>query len=1160
MAERKPSLQNRIRARQEGTFVGRAEPLAQFEHNLALPVDDVRRRFVFSVHGAAGIGKTSLIGQWRQLAESRGCATGYVGTADDVLSALGLLATTLAESGAECTTLSRKLAQYRKDLRTVDSDPNTPAGISSLLTRSTARIVLRATSDIPLIGAITDEIDKDEAALQADQLRAFLARRFGRRHDLDLLLSPVEVLSQALATDLRQVGRRRPLVLFFDAFEATGAFLNSWILHLLDGRYGDLPEDIVLVLSGQEPLAPNLWAGYLGIRADVELQVFTPAEARELLAAEGIVDPSTVARLLELSGRLPVLVAMLAASAQDGTAGSSDATGTAIDRFLASVHDPARELAAQAASLCRRLDRETAAIASGATADFDWLRRLPFVVAQQDGYYYHPVVRTMMIRSFRRTDPDKWPDRHRALADHYRRRHEDLELPAREQWTDERWRDLKLEETYHDLCAAGTPVLRDAVHGLIDVYHLTGNSAVRWARTIAQAGDDSGIEELRVRGEELVRRLTGEPGDVVTLLGRLAGDRSLDELHRGNAWFQRSQLQTRLGDHTAALRDLDQADLFGVIAASKELRGQIHADLGEYDQALLHLDEAARLAPQYVLVFITRSEVHQSLKHYDAALADINHALELRPADSALLASRGLLYLDLDRTSEAKADLDQAVAQAPTEPTWLLWRSMLFLKDMRIIEALADLDRAVELDPSSAEARTERAVLYGILGRSAEDPGLDPALDVEVTFARAMGHLVSGDPAQGVADLSRLIESNPDHPLPYYGRGSLFRSMKRLDDALRDLDRAIELDPEPASSLTERAEVYAELEQFEPALADLDRALAFEPESVTLWTTRALMNDRAGRRDAALADLHRAAELDPDAGEVVTTRRSLRAGHGDHAEELRELDRAVARNPDDLPMLIQRADARFHRGQYAGALEDFDRVLRILPENHPLRAFRARTLHLLGDTAGARRDFDRALKADGHVPAAIRMRARFLYRVGDYAAAVDDYSRAFRLSENSAYSLIGRGQTYLAIGRYADALADFERAAGFDPVEGWAFYGQALSWWNQGAGDRVLPLLEAAVASVVGRLSELAGPLPDDVPGQLDALCGLGTKDRDRLELVLFATALGETQAASRLLADVLAAGTAVYAIPEVIDELTELGHFIGTDMVAPLIEQLTRR
>ncbi|MER7249722.1 tetratricopeptide repeat protein [Kribbella sp. NPDC000426] len=1163
MAEPKPSLQDRIRARQEGAFIGRAEPLAQFERNLTLPVDDGRRRFVFAVHGAAGVGKTSLVGQWRQLAESRGYATGYVGSGYDVLSALEQLTTSLAASGLECTTFGRRLAQYRKDRRAVDSDPNAPAGMSSLLTRSATRIALRAAGDLPFVGAFTDEIDKDEAAVQADQVRAFLARRFGRRHDLDLLLSPVDVLSRAFVTDLRQAARRQPSVLFFDAFESTGRYLNGWLLQLLDGRYGDLPEDIVLVVSGQEPLDANLWAGYLTIRADVELQVFTAAETHQLLAAHGIVDPATVELIIGLSGRLPVLVAMLAAAAKDGTIRASDSTGTAVERFLHGVSDLDRQRAAQAAALCRRLDRETVAIASGAAADFDWLRRLPFVVAQPDGYYYHDVVRTMMIRSYRRTDPDDWPARHRALAEHYRRRQDALDLPVFERWRDDRWLDLKLEETYHDLCAAGTPALRDSLHGLIDVYRRTSDGAVRWARTIAQAGDDSGVEALRTTGADLTRRLTGEPADVIALLGQLAGDRSLDDQHRWYGWFLRSQLQTRSGDHAAALLDLDHADEFFPGAATKELRGQIHADLGEYDQALLHLDEAARLDPQYGMVFTTRSEVHRLLEQYDAALEDINRALELRPADPALLAGRGALYLDLDRTSEARADLDHAIALAPAEPTWLLWRSHLFLRSGRFTEALADVDRAVELDPSSTEARGERALLSGILGRTEPDPGFDPGFDpelqIEVAVARAMGRLVSGDASDTVPDLSRLIESNPDNPLLYYGRGSVFRSLGRFDEALADLGRAIELDPEPLPALAERAEVYTELSRFDEALADLDRALGSEPHSVELWTTRAQLNNRAGRREAALADLDRAAGLAPDSGEVMLTRRLLGADAGDPDEAMRKLDRAIARNPDDMPAVIERAQTRLQRGRYAAAIEDFDSILRFLPNNHAVHALRAHALYLLGDTAAARREFDRAVQLTGRNGSVLAMRGRFHYRTGDHQAALGDYTRAVELLPTRPHVWIGRGRAGLALGRYADAAADFERAAVLEPVEGWAFYGQALTWWYRGAADRVPPLLQSAVAASIGRMSDLSGPLPDDLPGQLDALHGLVPKYRDCLELVIFATGLGETPAASRLLAAVLRSGTAVDAVKGMRQDVSELGRFVGADAVAPLIEQLSR-
>ncbi|WP_207386530.1 hypothetical protein [Protofrankia symbiont of Coriaria ruscifolia] len=68
MSERPRSLQDLIRGRQERVFVGRCEQLELFETNLGLPVDDPRRRFLFSLHGNAGIGKRFLVRQFARMA------------------------------------------------------------------------------------------------------------------------------------------------------------------------------------------------------------------------------------------------------------------------------------------------------------------------------------------------------------------------------------------------------------------------------------------------------------------------------------------------------------------------------------------------------------------------------------------------------------------------------------------------------------------------------------------------------------------------------------------------------------------------------------------------------------------------------------------------------------------------------------------------------------------------------------------------------------------------------------------------------------------------------------------------------------------------------------------------------------------------------------
>ena len=118
MGERPRSLQELIRARQARVFVGRREQLRMFEDNLGLPVEDPRRRFLFSVFGDAGIGKSFLVRQLARVAGERGWLTGYVDHgAADVPETMAALVGELTRGGARCREFDDRFEAYQQRRR-----------------------------------------------------------------------------------------------------------------------------------------------------------------------------------------------------------------------------------------------------------------------------------------------------------------------------------------------------------------------------------------------------------------------------------------------------------------------------------------------------------------------------------------------------------------------------------------------------------------------------------------------------------------------------------------------------------------------------------------------------------------------------------------------------------------------------------------------------------------------------------------------------------------------------------------------------------------------------------------------------------------------------------------------------------------------------------
>jgi hypothetical protein len=159
--------------------------------------------------------------------------------------------------------------------------------------------------------------------------------------------------------------------------------LDQWLRILYAGRYGDLPETLVTTISGQKPLDPNVWGEYLPVIADISLEPFSEAEARQFLASKGITDETTIQVILTLSGRLPLWLATLADARSQGSAEIGDPSGNAVERFLKWEDDPARRSIAIAAALPRVLNQDVlAVITPGDTARelFGWLRGFAFRV------------------------------------------------------------------------------------------------------------------------------------------------------------------------------------------------------------------------------------------------------------------------------------------------------------------------------------------------------------------------------------------------------------------------------------------------------------------------------------------------------------------------------------------------------------------------------------------------------------------------------------------------------------------------------------------------------------------------------------------------------------------------------------------------------------
>ncbi|MER8067342.1 tetratricopeptide repeat protein [Streptomyces sp. NPDC094034] len=932
MARAQVSMAELIRRRRRARFVGRRDELGAFRANFDVPPDDDRHRFLFHIHGNAGVGKTFLVRELEQTARERGALTCYIDeSVSSVPEAMAVLGEQLAGQGQPLKQLDRLLATYRQRRHEAESSsvalvdqtepqspqsqqfpqfpqsvgPRQPPQPSAASTAAVTAGVI-GLGMVPVVGAFAGALDTAQLAAGADRLRATLSARFRDQEDVQLVLAPDRVLTPVLVTELAEVARRVPwIALFFDTYERTAPFLDAWLRDLMTTeRYGALPAQVIVTLAGQRPFDAARWGGFADFMTDQRLEPFTEHEARQLLTAKDVTDETVVEEVLRLSGGLPVLVSTLAENQPADRADVGDPSATAVERFLKWEQDPVRRAAALACALPRRLDEDIfrAAAPEDAAGLYDWLRALPFVTRKDTGVAYHGVVRAPMLRLQRTRSPRGWSERHAALAGCFARWREETEagLRADEVWESAQWRAQRFEETYHALCAGPRAALAEALRDVVEGCRESQAAARRAAQVLAEAGEDTDDAVARDWGRRLTAALDDEEEGIRAALGLLLDGNGLDTRGRAAAHTVRGRELRGAGEYAQALAEYDRSLALDPDEPTTHYgRGQAHQLNGDPVRALADLRRADELAPDTPWILDEYGETLRLAGRREEAVELLDRALALDPTNAYALACRGVAQHGLGRHSAALADLDRAL-ELDVEYLWALARRARVLRDIGESDrSFADLDRAVELAPDSAWIASERGEAYRLTDRNEEaERELTRALAIDAGHISARAgrgavrHLL-GEQTQARADLDRAIASDPDYAWALVHRARLRQELDDAAGGLTDLDRAVEAEPRLRWIRLERGEARRRAGLHEEAIADLTEVLAEGPDTWAL-ALRGRSHHARRRYGHALADLDRVLEIDPDYAWAYYWRAGTRLAVGRPEQALADLGRCVA--------------------------------------------------------------------------------------------------------------------------------------------------------------------------------------------------------------------------------------------------------------------------
>lgn len=145
--------------------------------------------------------------------------------------------------------------------------------------------------------------------------------------------------------------------------------------------------------------------------------------------------------------------------------------------------------------------------------------------------------------------------------------------------------------------------------------------------------------------------------------------------------------------------DIDTVVLFRAYL----LHGQIEAERGNTDQAIIDYTRAINLQPDIAEVYAYRATLYQSLAEFDKALSDLSQAIEYDGSEVNYYVARAQVYMAVEAYGAAAADYAEALMLDPNNAAYYRERGYIWLAAGEISAAVADFNTYFELVPNAPD-------------------------------------------------------------------------------------------------------------------------------------------------------------------------------------------------------------------------------------------------------------------------------------------------------------------------------------------------------------------------------------------------------------------------------------------------------------------------
>ncbi|MBI2817375.1 MAG: tetratricopeptide repeat protein [Acidobacteria bacterium] len=290
-------------------------------------------------------------------------------------------------------------------------------------------------------------------------------------------------------------------------------------------------------------------------------------------------------------------------------------------------------------------------------------------------------------------------------------------------------------------------------------------------------------------------------------------------------------------------------------------------------QAIEEIKLALQYDPTSSFLSMELADLYAATGRWRNAIQEAEDAVARHPEDVAARKLLGRLYLRVltpDRGQQPPEDIqdraikqfEQLVARDPQDISSYLILSQLYRAAGETAKAEATLKKAIDLQPDSAEANSNLALLYADLGdyRRAIDllkKVANDKADPQVWSTLAYAYEQIQNYKDAAAAYRKALERDSDNLTFRKGLGQNLLLSKQYEEALAQFQALVESNPRDVESYLRMSQAYRVQQKYDLAQQNLAKAIELAPENLDVQFNQVLLYEAQGKLSEAIGQVQK---------------------------------------------------------------------------------------------------------------------------------------------------------------------------------------------------------------------------------------------------------------------------------------------------------------